>query len=61
VVDERALIDTLRGGRIAGAALDVFEQGPSTGQSAARNGQRDRHAARALLDRECFHNMATTD
>jgi D-3-phosphoglycerate dehydrogenase / 2-oxoglutarate reductase len=37
VIDEKALIDALREGRIAGAGLDVFEQEPLPADSALRS------------------------
>ena len=52
VVDEPALIAALQERRIAGAALDVFEQEPvDPGEPAAGDGRRHRHAAFAVLDR----------
>jgi phosphoglycerate dehydrogenase-like enzyme len=61
VVDEPALIDALRAGRIAGAGLDVFEQepvDPANPLLAMDNVIVTPHAL--CWTDECFHNMAAT-
>ena len=61
VVDEPALIAALRGGQIAGAALDVFEQepvDPANPLLAMDNVIVTPHSL--CWTDECFHNMAIT-
>ncbi len=61
VVDEPALIDALRAGRIAGAGLDVFEQEPIDPANPLLTMDNVIVTPHALCwTDECFHNMAST-
>ncbi|HEY1460332.1 MAG TPA: NAD(P)-dependent oxidoreductase [Casimicrobiaceae bacterium] len=61
IVDEKALIDTLAAGRIAGAALDVFEQEPVDPANPLLKMDNVMVTPHSLCwTDECFHNMAST-
>jgi len=61
IVDEKALIETLQKRRIAGAALDVFEQEPVDPANPLLSMDNVIVTPHSLCwTDECFHNMAST-
>jgi phosphoglycerate dehydrogenase-like enzyme len=61
IVDEKALIDVLQKQRIAGAALDVFEQEPVDPENPLLTMDNVIVTPHSLCwTDECFHNMAST-
>jgi phosphoglycerate dehydrogenase-like enzyme len=61
IVDEKALIDVLQKHRIAGAALDVFEQEPIDPENPLLTMDNVIVTPHSLCwTDECFHNMAST-
>ena len=61
IVDEAALIDVLRAGRIAGAGLDVFEQEPTAPDNPLLSMESVIVTPHALCwTDECFHEIAVS-